>query len=148
MDLFPDDNSSDKLNKRTFNQKDLVKTKLPISVNCITLIHELQVVSVLRSYSRLKPTDSDSMKEIIREEGENTEFSKEVSLRRTDGRYVGMRSHGEGIFITLDPVQVAAWMDKIKGSEISERILNKVNNPDIFEDEKNTLLLIIICSIH
>ncbi|KZU67242.1 DUF1998 domain-containing protein [Lactiplantibacillus plantarum] len=134
--ITPYDNSSDKLIKQTFNQKDLLKTKLPASVKCITLIHELQVVSVLRSYSRLKPTDSDSMKEIIREEGENTEFSKEVSLRRTDGRYVGMRSHGEGIFITLDPVQVATWMDRIKGSEISERILNKVNNPDVFEDEK------------
>nr|WP_252894732.1 hypothetical protein [Liquorilactobacillus satsumensis] len=132
----PYDNSSDKLIKQTFNQTSLLRDKLPVSVKCITLIHELQVVNVLRSYSRLKPTDSDSMKEIIREEGENTDFSKEVSLRRTDGRYVGMRSHGEGIFITLDPVQVTEWMDRIKGSEISKRILNKVNNPDVFEDEK------------
>lgn len=134
--ITPYDNSSDKLIKQTFNKKELLRDKLPESVRCITLIHELQVVNVLRSYSRLKPTDSDSMKEIIREEGENTDFSKEVSLRRTDGRYVGMRFHGEGIFITLDPVQVTEWMDRIKKSEISKRILRKVNNPDVFEDEK------------
>lgn len=130
------DNNSDKLKETIFNKNDLMAVGLSQSISHVSLVHQLEVVSALRSFSRLKPTDSDSMKEIIREEGENTDFSKEISLKRNDDKYyVGMRSHGEGIFISLDNSQISSWMERIQGSSIAERINKKVNNKGVFKDE-------------
>ncbi|GHP13917.1 hypothetical protein YK48G_13420 [Lentilactobacillus fungorum] len=130
------DNKSDKLKETIFKKETLVNSGLPNVVTNVSLIHQLEVVSALRSFSRLKPTDSDSMKVILQTEGENTESSNEVPLIRGDGYYVGMASRGEGIFMSLDTKKVSSWLTKIKGSSISDRIYNKVNNKGVFEDDK------------
>lgn len=130
------DNSSDQLKETVFDKRSLVEAGVPSFINCVSLIHQLEVVSALRSFSRLTPTDSDSMKEIIREESGKTDFPKPVSLmRKSDRCYVGMRSRGEGIFISLDDGQVSSWMNKIQGSSIANRINSKVNNKGVFADE-------------
>lgn len=131
------DNSSNKLKETIFNKKELLATGVPKPIQSISLVHQLEVVNALRSFSRLKPNDSDSMKEIIREENENTKFSTEVSLyRRKDGYYVGMRSRGEGIFISLNVESVSSWMKEIQGSRIASRINNKIYNVGVSQDEQ------------
>lgn len=97
----------------------------------VTLVHQLEVVSALRSYTRLEATDSDLMKEKMLE-GEQ-EFNEvfEVSLRRRDNYYVGMRSLGEGIFISLDTNKIKEWVQKINSTSIGENIYKKIKRTSV-----------------
>lgn len=101
----------------------------------ITLVHQLEVVSALRSYSRIQTTDSDLMKEQALEGETTSKKAYEISLRRKDNYYVGMRSLGEGIFFSINNEKINKWINKIKVSKISNKIYKKINNVR-FPDEE------------
>lgn len=104
----------------------------------ITLVNKLEVVSALRGYSRIRPYESDKMlaQEITEraEHGENHSNNPiEVSLRREDGKYPGLRSSGEGIFISFNAEKVNLWRSKIEGKNFEKRILDRQSNGQVQE---------------
>ncbi|WP_218327049.1 DUF1998 domain-containing protein [Enterococcus alishanensis] len=119
------DKGSERLKIKIFDQTDLVKSPFKPFISKITLVHQLEVVSALRSYSRIEPTDSELMRERALEGEDSKAGVNEVSLKREDGYYVGMRSLGEGIFFSLDSKQVDYWLKKIKGKPLYNRIVAK-----------------------
>lgn len=116
---------SDRFKIKIFDSEDLPESPIKKYISKLTLVHQLEVVSALRSYSRIEPTDSELMRERILEGQEITDHVREVSLKRKDGRYVGLRSLGEGIFLTLDPNQIIQWQDRVKDTVIFNRIIEK-----------------------
>ncbi|EHL95525.1 hypothetical protein HMPREF9103_02941 [Lentilactobacillus parafarraginis F0439] len=134
------DNSSDKLKETVLTTDDLSDAGLSDSIESVSLVHQLEVLSALRSFSRLKPSDSDSMSENDAEgdieEEKNEKPLQEVTLRRDDHYYAAMRSQGEGIFISLNAKMVNAWMKKIQGTSIADRIYKKNCNKGVHEDQK------------
>lgn len=122
------DEGSERLKIKVYDKSDFDESSLKPFISKITLVHQLEVVNALRSYSRIAPTDSELMRELTLE-GEKTEGGIiEVSLKRKDGYYVGMRSLGEGIFFALDPDKVKHWMKNIKGKSVYNRIMAKEKN--------------------
>ncbi|WP_164848057.1 DUF1998 domain-containing protein [Lacticaseibacillus hulanensis] len=98
----------------------------------ITLVNQLEVVSILKSFSRIRPIESQWM--IDQEGSERSEEGKgqkaaikEVSLKRTDGRYVGLRNRGEGIFVSLDKHNISEWRKRIKKTNFENRIIRKIS---------------------
>lgn len=107
-------------------------TKISGLFQQITLVNQMEVVDILKSFSRIRPTESSTMLE--QENSEREEQGKigdlnivEVTLRR-DNKFVGLRNHGEGIFIALDSGKMAIWRKKIKGTLFERRILSKLDN--------------------
>lgn len=94
-------------------------------IDKITLIHQLEVIRVLRGYSRINPTDNEQIKEMVLEGNESPESAKEVSLRRSDGRYVGMSSLGEGFFIELSAKKIQRWLSDFSESNTFSIIKDK-----------------------
>lgn len=103
--------------------------------NKLTLVNQLEVVNVLKSYSRIEPTDSDRMLELQKEEEPNSSHEvAEISLRNNDeNSYLGLRALGEGIFVSLDNKEISDWKNKLLGSKIKEKIDRKMEN--IHEEE-------------
>ncbi|MDT2834319.1 DUF1998 domain-containing protein [Vagococcus carniphilus] len=130
------DEDSERFKIKVFNPEEFSEHTYSELLNGITLVHQLEVVSALRSYSRLQTTDSELMKEQVLEGEEVLGESQEISLRRKDNYYVGMRSLGEGIFFSIDNEEVKKWKFKIKDSEISNKIFKKLSNVR-FSDEEN-----------
>ncbi len=111
-------------------KEELPEDGLADYLQCVTLVNQLEVVSVLKSFSRIRPIDSDLLiDEGIQGTDDNdlthSNVIREVSLRRSDGKYVGLRNHGEGIFVCLSPEKVLAWEKSISGTDFERRILNK-----------------------
>lgn len=132
------DCSSERFKIQQFQSDKFSESSYKTKVEEITLVHQLEVVSALRSYSRIEPTDSELMRERMLEENEDDinmeNRSKEISLKRKDGYYVGMSFLGEGIFFSLNVEEVLNWMSKIEDTKIFERIIRKKNNVR-FQDE-------------
>jgi hypothetical protein len=128
------DRESERLKIKIFNQDEMEESPFKTLISKITLVHQLEVVSALRSYSRIEATDSELMRERILEGEQSDGGISEVSLKRKDGYYVGMRSLGEGIFFSLDPKQVNQWLSDIEGESIYKRVMSKEKNVR-FEDE-------------
>lgn len=112
----------------TFDYSDIISE--------ITLVKQLEVVNVLRSFSRIRSTDTDSMKENLGTTETDEAEVKEVSLKRSDGKYVGMRFLGEGIFISFKKETIKKWANKIKNTDIGKNIYNKKVG---FENDKKYL---------
>ncbi|MHC5268414.1 DrmB family protein [Enterococcus sp. LJL98] len=130
------DEDSERFKMKLFNSEDISGHIYSKLLNGITLVHQLEVVSALRSYSRIQTTDSELMKEQALEGKESSGMSQEVSLRRKDNYYVGMRSLGEGIFFSLNSEEIKKWSYRIKDSVISNKIYKKMINIR-FSDEEN-----------
>ena len=128
------DKESERLKIKIFDQNELDESPFNQFISKITLVHQLEVVSALRSYSRIESTDSELMRERALEGEESKGGVNEVSLKRKDGYYVGMRSLGEGIFFSLDPKQVSYWLKKVKDQSVYNRIVAKEKNVR-FDDE-------------
>lgn len=128
------DKESERLKIKIFDQSELTESPFKSYISKITLVHQLEVVSALRSYSRIEPTDSELMRERILQGEESKGGINEVSLKRKDGYYVGMRSLGEGIFFSLDPQQISRWLEDTKEGSVCKRIVTKEKNVR-FDDE-------------
>lgn len=100
----------------------------------ITLVHQLEVVNVLRGYSRIKPTDNEQIKEMALEGNEDTDIGKEVSLRRKDGRYVGMSNLGEGFFIKFSTERILKWLNQNSNSDVF-KVIQEKKRQIAFEDD-------------
>lgn len=130
------DESSERFKMKAFKPEEMSGYTHSTLFNGITLIHQLEVVSALRSYSRIQTTDSELMKEQALEGESASGKSCEVSLRRKDNYYVGMRSLGEGIFFSINNEEIKKWKSKIKDSAISNKIYRKMNSVR-FPDEES-----------
>ncbi|GGP11241.1 DUF1998 domain-containing protein [Oceanobacillus neutriphilus] len=119
------DKDSERFNIQIFSPSKFTQSPYNKLIDGITLVHQLEVVSALRSYSRIETTDSELMKEKILDGEETIDEAVEVSLKRKDGYYVGMRSLGEGIFISLNPNLVKDWKKRIKNTSVYNRIIRK-----------------------
>ncbi|WP_080872544.1 DUF1998 domain-containing protein [Oceanobacillus timonensis] len=119
------DEKSERFNIQILPSSEFVQSPYNKLINSITLVHQLEVVSALRSYSRIETTDSELMKEKILDGEETIDEAVEVSLKRKDGYYVGMRSLGEGIFFSLNPKLVKDWKERIKNTSVYNRIIRK-----------------------
>ena len=129
------DEDSERFKMKLFNSEEISGHIYSELLNGITLVHQLEVVSALRSYSRIQTTDSELMKEQVLEGEESSGEAQEVSLRRKDNYYVGMRSLGEGIFFSLNSEEIRKWRNKNKDSVISNKIYKKMSNVR-FPDEE------------
>lgn len=133
------DKESGRLNILEYDDHDLKGNGFDYSniISGVTLVKQLEVVNVLRSFSRIRSTDTDSMKENLETTGDEAEV-KEVSLKRvqTDGKYVGMRFLGEGIFISFKKESINKWANKVKNTNIGKNIYNKKVR---FEDDRKYL---------
>lgn len=118
------DKENSRLNLNNISQEEFKNEIYGDLINGITLINKLEVVRILESYSRIKPSDTDLYDEETIEGAE----SKKVSLKRKDNRYIGVDLLGEGIFVTFDKNSIANWLNKIKNKRISEKIYDKINN--------------------
>lgn len=108
-------------------------TKLASVFQNITLLNQLEVISVLKGYSRIRPIESDMMLE--QEQIERASSGRagladeapvnEVSLRRSDNRFVALKNSGEGIFIELSSQHLNLWRNKLDGSKIFANIVRK-----------------------
>lgn len=130
------DRDSGRLNIKQYDNNELIKNEFNYSdfISSIVLVKQLEVVNVLRSFSRVQATDTDLMREekmIENDEDQYEEEAKEVSLRRNDDLYVGMRFLGEGIFIPFNADKINFWLETIEDSDIVKNIYNKnVRFPD------------------
>jgi hypothetical protein len=114
----------------TYNQSEFQNSSKIIDLfQQITLVNQMEVVDILKSFSRIRPIESSTILE--QENSERVEQGKidslnivEVSLRR-DNKFVGLRNHGEGIFVALNSEKLAAWRKKISGTSFEHRILMK-----------------------
>lgn len=105
-------------------------------IDGITLVNKLEVVSALRGYSRIEPVDKESLRE--REHTGGTAYGqqvKEVSLKRNDGCYVGMKFLGEGIFIDFNANAIQGWLERNRDSKTFKNINEKVKHV-IFEGQE------------
>lgn len=108
-------------------------TKLGSAFQNITLLNQLEVISVLKGYSRIRPIESDMMMEQEQIERAGSEPDgqadedpvNEVSLRRSDNRFVALKNSGEGIFIELNRQLLQSWKNSIAGSKIFANIVRK-----------------------
>lgn len=114
------------------NLADTFPADLPLAklFKCITLLNQVEVVSILKSYSRIRPVESEEMMEQESEERAehgSKQFNEisEVSLRRKDNKLVGIKNKGEGIFVALDSDQLKKWQRKIKETSFEHRITDK-----------------------
>lgn len=124
----------------TFKNPDSFPDNEPIAqyFKKITLLNQLEVVNVLRSYSRIRPIESDwllEQEESEREEhgDESDRASTEVSLRRRDNVFVGLKNKGEGIFIAIDSNQLKIWRQRIFKTQFAARVLGKLHNKGVKE---------------
>lgn len=108
-------NKSGKLAIQIIPQQDLKEKNIHFFDN-VTLVHQLEVLNVLKSYSRLNVVESQAMNEKLLANEDVTE-AEEVSLKRDDNTYVGMRSSGEGIFISFDKEKLKTWYEKYKNCD-------------------------------
>lgn len=115
------DEESERFKIKAFKREDLSGYTHSELLNGITLVHQLEVVNALRSYSRIQTTDSELMKEQSLDGEKTLGKSFEISLRRKDNYYVGMRSLGEGIFFSMNSEEIKKWKSKIKESAISKK---------------------------
>ncbi|KRN57771.1 DUF1998 domain-containing protein [Carnobacterium divergens] len=130
------DEESERFKIKAFKREDLSGYTHSELLNGITLVHQLEVVNALRSYSRIQTTDSELMKEQSLDGEKTLGKSFEISLRRKDNYYVGMRSLGEGIFFSMNSEEIKKWKSKIKESAISKKIYKKMSNVR-FPDEES-----------
>lgn len=102
----------------------------------LTLVNQLEVVNVLKSYSRIEPTDSEQMIELRNEEEPNSSHNvSEISLRNgINNSFIGLEMLGEGIFINLDEKELNNWIEKISQSKIEQKLIRKIKK-GIHEDE-------------
>lgn len=99
----------------------------------VTLVHQLEVVNVLRSYSRVSSSENTSMTENS-DSNDVFKSSKEVSLKRKDEKYVGMRFLGEGIFLSFDNRSINEWLLEFQDLPEFQNIMRK--NTDFVDKEK------------
>lgn len=130
------DKEAKRFNIDIIDTKELTEFSFGRLFSKITLVHQLEVVSALRSFSRIEATDSDLMKEKMLEGEQDFNDAYEVSLRRSDNYYVGMGSLGEGIFIALNPDKIKEWIIKIDKTNIGENIYSKKGKSS-FDDESD-----------
>lgn len=116
-------------------------SKLASLFERITLVNQLEVVSVLKSYSRIRPIESKWMTDQEgaerSEEGKNAKaVISEVSLKRSDDCYVGLRNHGEGVFVALDHQKLMQWAKRIAVTDFEKRVLRRAATRDLTEYEQ------------
>ncbi|GBG94177.1 hypothetical protein LFYK43_06360 [Ligilactobacillus salitolerans] len=130
------DKNSGRLNITECNFKNQSFHGLEEKIGKLTLVNQLEVVNVLKSYSRIEPTDSERMVELQQEENPSSYHRvSEVSLiNNIDRSYVGIKNLGEGIFVSLDKKMVNLWKKRLLNSKIESKINRKIKN-NIHEDE-------------
>ncbi|WP_271400962.1 DUF1998 domain-containing protein [Salinicoccus roseus] len=97
------------------------KHKYTSLLTVITLVKSIEIVTALTGYSRIDIPEAETM--LI--EDENDTQSNTVSLKRSDGKYVALRSKGEGIFIEFSSEKIEEWMNNIEHSKTSSIIYSK-----------------------
>ncbi|MFC3419049.1 DrmB family protein [Salinicoccus hispanicus] len=108
---------------KVINNKEFNKQKYTPLLSTITLVKSLEIITALTGYSRIHTPESDSMIN----DNESLEEGNVVSLKREDGKYVALKSKGEGIFIEFSSEKIEEWSNIIETSPISSIIYAKEN---------------------